>query len=660
MEATRQLFWNTNGKVAMYFIALIAIPFFVVGCSKKIGSWQEGRPIRYDHLGLRFKRFFLDLITHDRDIFRGTFRRIMHLGVFYGFVILTTGTLVIAIQDHFGIPLFYGNTYLILSLLMDLFGLMAMIGIGMAAYKRYIDKPDHEDYTFDDAFLLVLILIILFTGFVLEGLRIYATNDPWAWWSPVGLILCEIFRSSGLSVASALMSHAFLWYVHMLLVFGFIAYIPHSKLFHMVASSLNIFLKPSSPIGGLSPVDSLPNEIRTIGAARLEAFAQKQLLELDACISCGRCQKGCPAYNSGAPLSPSVVIRDLKRHSLEKKSWFRSKSEVFDSAIIGKVIAKETLWACTTCGLCEDKCPVNIEHIKRIVDMRRSISNENKGYPPEIQKVFENIAAVGNPWGLSPEGKYYLANESQVPLLKENKPTDILYWVGSHGSYEPRNMKVSQVMFKLLEKAGVNYATLGREEKCCGDSVRRLGNEQLFQQLTLENIKTLNQYHFKTIVTTCPHCYNSLKNDYPQFGGHYRVLHHSEFLLDLIKAGKLTPKGTDHLKVTYHDPCYLGRYNAIYEAPRDVLTSIPGLELVEMRNNRARAFCCGAGGGRIWMEDNQEEKINSLLVKKVLRTEPDLLATGCPLCLTTLTEAVSGSKADLPCLDIAEILYNSL
>jgi Fe-S oxidoreductase/nitrate reductase gamma subunit len=660
MEATRQLFWNTNGKGLLYFFALITIVIFIVGCSKKIGSWLQGRPIGYDNLGLRFKMFFSAIFKHDQGVFRGTFRRFMHLGVFYGFVMLTFGTLVIAIQDHFGIQLFYGKKYLILSLLMDLFGLMAMIGIGMAAYKRYIDKPDHEDYTFDDAFLLILVFLILFTGFVLEGLRIYTTNDPWAWWSPVGLFFSAVTQISGLSVLSALTVHVFLWYFHMLLAFGFIAYIPYSKLFHMFASSLNIFLKSSSPIGGVSPVDKISKEVRNLGAARLEDFTKKQLLELDACISCGRCQKGCPAYLSGAPLSPRVVLQSLKRHSIEKNSIFQKKENTNTNLIIDKVISKETLLSCTTCGLCEDKCPIYIEHIKRIVDMRRSLVCVDAGYPPEIQKVFKNISEVGNPWGLSLDSKYYLAKESQVPLLSENKQTDILYWVGCFGSYESRNKKVSQVMFKLLEKADVDYAILGREEKCCGDSVRRLGNEKLFQQLALENIKNLNQYKFKSIVTHCPHCYNTLKNEYPQFGGDYDVMHHSEFILDLIKSGKLKPKGTNKSKVTFHDPCYLGRYNSIYNAPRDVLTSIPGLELVEMKNNRSKAFCCGAGGGRIWMEDIKEHTINSLLVKKALRTESDILASACSLCLTTLTEAVSSTDSDISSLDIAEIVYDAL
>jgi Fe-S oxidoreductase/nitrate reductase gamma subunit len=599
-------------------------------------------------------------MNHDARIFKGTFRRFMHLGVFYGFVILTIGTLVIAIQDNFGFPLFYGKTYLILSLLMDLFGLLAMIGIGMAAYKRYIDKPDHEDYTFDDALVLILVLLILFTGFVLEGLRIYTTHDPWAWWSPIGLLFSAVTQLSGLSELSALTAHTHLWYFHMLLVFGFIAYIPYSKLFHMIASSLNILLKSSSPIGGLSPVDRLSKEVTNIGAARLEDFTKKQLLELDACISCGRCQKGCPANICGAPLSPNVVIRNLKRHSRAKNLFLRSKGKIFDPSIIDKVISQETLWSCTTCGLCEDKCPIRIEHIKRIVDMRRSLIPEGPSYPLAIQKVFRNIAEVGNPWGLSLDSKCYQAKEPQTPLLSEKKQTDILYWLGCFGSYEARNQKVSQVMFKLLEKAGADYAILGREEKCCGDSIRRLGNEKLFQQLALENIKNLNQYKFKTIVTHCPHCYNTLKNDYPQFGGHYHVMHHSEFILELIKSGKLEPKLNNNLRVNYHDPCYLGRYNNIYQAPRDVLTSIPGLQLIEMKNNYSRAFCCGAGGGRIWMEDAHEHTIGKRLVTYTLKNKPDILASACSLCLKTLTEAISSSEAEIESLDIAEIVYNAL
>ncbi|KJS50368.1 heterodisulfide reductase-related iron-sulfur binding cluster [Desulfosporosinus sp. BICA1-9] len=662
MEATREIYWNIDGKGIMYIIALIALIIFVVGFIQKIRSWHRGRPIVYDNLGLRFKLFFSAIINHDRGVFRGSFRRFMHLSVFYGFLMLTFGTLVIAIQDHFEIPLFYGKKYLILSLLLDLFGLLTMIGIVMATYKRYIYKPDHEEYSYDDAILLILVFTILFTGFLLEGLRIYSTADPWAWWSPVGLMFSVVTQKSGLSLPMALDLHGFLWYFHMLLTFSFIAYIPYSKLFHMVASPLNIFLRSFSPSGTLTPIAILPNGAEKIGAGRLEEFTKKQLLELDACISCGRCQKGCPAYMSGTPLSPKKVIQSLKRHATERNSLFRrdlSKA----SLIIDKVISKESLLACSTCGLCEEKCPMSIEHVKRIVDMRRSLSSEDKSYPLEVQSIFETLSSKGNPWGLSQANKYYFAGESQIPQLSEKKQTDILYWVGCFGSYESRNQKVSQAMFKILDKAGIDYAVLGMEEKCCGDSVRRLGNEKLFQQLAHENILNLNRYEFKTIVTHCPHCFNTLKNEYPQFGGNYQVIHHSEFILDLIKSQKINLKGVQKGKVTFHDPCYLGRYNALYQAPREVLASIPGLELVEMKNNRTWAFCCGGGGGRVWVKnesDAKDARINDLLVKKALRTESDILASACSLCLTTLTEAISTLEADIENKDIAELVSDAL
>ncbi|MDP4161025.1 MAG: (Fe-S)-binding protein, partial [Bacillota bacterium] len=424
-------------------------------------------------------------------------------------------------------------------------------------------------------------------------------------------------------------------------------------------SSLNIFLRPFSPIGGLTPVELIFPGEKALGAARLEEFSKKQLLELDACISCGRCQKGCPAYMSGAPLSPRVLVQTIKRHSIEKSSFLRTRREAVNPVIPGNIISKETLWSCTTCGLCEDKCPIYIEHIKRIVDLRRSLSTESSNYPPEIQKVFKSISDVGNPWGIRLDASN---SSNQVPLLSAKRKTDILYWLGCFGSYESRNQKVSQTMLKIFEKAGIDYAILGNEEKCCGDSVRRLGNEKLFQQLARETIQTLDSYSFGTIVTHCPHCYNTLKNDYPQFGGHYNVRHHSEYLLELISSGKLTLKGAENnkCKVTYHDPCYLGRYNSIYEAPRQVLTSIPGLELVEMKNNRAKSFCCGAGGGRIWHEDTRNQRISKLLVEKALRTEPAILASACSMCLTTLTDVISEMETGIQTKDISEIVYEAI
>ncbi len=658
MEATRQIFWNINGKGIMYVFALIAIAIFIVGFCQKILNWQQGRPIHYDNLGLRLKKLITDVIKHDKGVFKGSFRRFMHLGVFYGFIIMMIGTLIIAIQVDFNIPLLYGKFYLIISLLLDLFGLMALIGIVMAAHRRYIYKRDHSDYTLDDALLLILVFLILLTGFILEGLRISIIRDSWASWTPVGLFFSMIIEKAGLSVITAQAIHAYLWYLHMLLAFGFIAYIPYSKLFHMFASPLNIFLSSFSNIGTLTTLEKTYQETKNLGVTKLEDFSKKQLIELDACISCLRCQKGCPAEGGDAS-SPRVMIQSLKKHSKEKNSFFRNKGKTFDYPLIDKVIPKETLWSCTTCGLCEDKCPVNIEHIKRIVGLRRSLINVN-GYPNEVQELFRNTSKVGNPWGLSLDSKYYLAKDLKVPLLSEKKQTDILYWVGCFGSYESRTMNVSLAMFKILQKASIDYAIMGIEEKCCGDSVRRLGNERLFQQLALENINHLNNYKFKTIVTHCPHCYNTLKNEYPQFGGHYQVLHHSQFILELIQSGRIVPKAMNKTKVTFHDPCYLGRYNNIYDAPREVLSAIPGLELLEMKNNRAKAFCCGGGGGCFWMEDKKEQKINIILAKEAIKNEFDILASACSFCLTQLTKAVSSLDVDMKSLDIAEIISDNL
>jgi Fe-S oxidoreductase/nitrate reductase gamma subunit len=582
----------------------------------------------------------------------------MHLGIFYGFIVLTIGTLMIALQDHFKIPVFDGANYLLISLMMDLFGLAALIGTIMAIYKRYIDKPDHEEYNRDDAVVLILILLLMVTGFLLEGLRIYSTRDIWAGWTPVGYLLSLLIQSAGISAPTAQSVHRFLWYFHMLIAFGGIAYLPYSKLFHVLPSSLNLMLRPAE-IGRVTKSDTDGQSVDGVGA--LKDFTRKQLLELDACVSCLRCEKGCPAYMSGAPLSPRKVIKDLKNYSNETFSIFKFKNKnKLATSLVNRVVARETLLACTTCGLCEDKCPVKIEHIKRIIDLRRNLITQESGYPPEIEQVFNNIFETGNLWGLRNRSKFDFPNEHRIPLLSEKKKTDILYWVGCYGLHESRSSKVTEAMFRIFARAGVDFSILGQEERCCGDKVRRLGNELLFQQLAMDAIATLNRYEFKAIVTTCPHCYHVLKNEYPEYGGDYQVFHHSEYIRELLRSGQINVKGMDKVKVTYHDPCYLGRYNEIYDAPRDVLTLIQGLSFTEMKNNQVRAFCCGAGGGRILLNDCYKENINDILLGKGLKTKVAALVSACPLCLTTLTEAVSRTEEELRILDIAEIVDKAL
>lgn len=662
MEATRLIYWNTNGKSIMYVFAGFMLVIFCIGMRKRIGLWRVGKPIEYKNLGLRLKRLLKDLLIHDQVIFKSSFRRVMHWGIFFGFIILFIGTLEIAIQEDLHIPLFHGKVYLWSSFLMDLFGLLCLIGIVMAVYKRYIAKSDHAHYTFDDALILVFIFIVLLTGFILEGLRIYITRDPWSNWSPVGLLLSLLLQKFGCSISSARLAHADLWYFHMVLALGFLAYLPYSKLFHMAATSLALLFRSNSPIGTLNPLNQAAKETESIGINRIEDFSRKQLMELDACISCLRCQKGCPATICGEQFSPREMILALKKQVQEINLFFHTQKdwEIVSRTLIDRVIPKETLWSCTTCGLCEDKCPASLEHIKRIIDMRRSLVKTEWGYPEGVGRVFEHLESVGNPWGKSPQDRDRWDLEFPVPRIRKERHVEVLYWLGCFGSYESRTMKVSEAMFKIMAIAGVDFAILGGEESCCGDSVRRLGHEALFQQLANKTIQSLNQYKFQTIVTHCPHCFNTMKNEFPELGGHFEVLHHSEFLLGLIESGKIKPKESRNKKITFHDPCYLGRYNEQYSAPREVLSNIPSLDFVEMKNNRVRAFCCGAGGGRIWIADNKADVISNRLVEKALKTNAEILVSACSLCLTRVTEAVNASAAELECKDLAEVIFESL
>lgn len=647
MDVTRQLFWNIDGKDFMYAAALAASLIFFLGISNKIKGWKQGRKANYrpSNIFIKSKNMFL----HDKDIFKSTLRRFMHLGIFYGFLVLLSGSTVIALQDYFGI---HGSFYLIISLLLDVFGFIAITGVVIAVYKKYINKSDNKNKTIDDAISLTLLFIILLTGFILEGLRIFAAGDVWAQWSPVGLTIAVIVQKSGLSIGLARSFHAVLWYCHMLLSLGFIAYIPHSKLFHMVASPLSIFFKTFSAIGTLTPAGIITQQGGKMGAARLEHFTRKQLLELDACLSCVRCEKHCPAYESGAPFSPRLLLQDLKKHAQQKYSFFGTSVKGFDSHLIGTVVSQEALLSCTSCGLCELRCPVSMEHVSRIIDMRRSFMSGDNGYPNEFKQLFGNLSQEGNPWGASPNRLAAL----EAPLISEKIRTDILYWIGCVGTYDSRNKQVTQAMLNLLKKADVDFAVMGGEGKCCGDTARRLGNECLFQQLAAENINTLKRYKFNTIVTACPHCYNTLKNEYPALGGVYKVLHHSEFIIQLIESGKILPKAIDKRRVTFHDPCYLGRYNNITSAPRKVLASIPGVELTEMKSTKTKSHCCGAGGGQIWREHKLTKKISSLRAQEAINIKADIIASACPLCLLSMTDALCSLEPGLKILDIAEMI----
>jgi Fe-S oxidoreductase/nitrate reductase gamma subunit len=592
----------------------------------------------------------------------------MHLFLYSGFVILFIGTVLIFIQVDITEPLFswrflQSTFYLYYSLILDVFGVLALLGIFLAAFRRLLLRPVNLKNQLDDAIILGLFFIILLTGFLIEGLRIGVTQPAWEIWSPIGYGLALLFHSTGLTIGQMQNLHAELWWFHLVISLGFIAYIPYSKLFHLLTTPLNIFFQSLQPKGQLSKME-LENA-DYFGVSKIDHFSWKELLDLDSCTECGRCSDVCPATLTSKPLSPMKVILDLKDHLTKtgpELLKLKKDEQPEPVKMVGEIISEEELWGCTTCRACQLACPVYIEHIPKIVEMRRHLVLEESRFPAEVVNTFRNLENNGNPWGISPEDREKWSEGLLVPKMREMQgEVDFLYWVGCAGAYDARNQKVARAMVKILNAAGVNYAILGKEETCNGDPARRIGNEYLFQMLASQNVETINRYKFKMILTTCPHCFNTITNEYPQFGGNYQVVHHSQLLAELLQSGKLRLKKPLPWTVTYHDSCYLGRHNDIYDAPRQVLKSITGLKVKEMPRNRENGFCCGAGGGRMWMEE-KHPKVNHNRIEEAATLNPNLISTACPFCATMLGDAINetGRQDKIQNKDLALIILEAL
>lgn len=664
MTASRQLGMYQDSYIFMYLLMVISFAVFAKGVYDRYKLWKLGMPEdRLKDRNRGIARFFSHSFGHLR-LLRETYPGLMHWFFFWSFAVFALGTLSIAVTEDLKVPLFQGAYYLILSLVMDLLGLGAMIAVGMALWRRYINKPEGIDNTPDDLISLILIGAILVTGFLLEGLRIAFAGDPWVAWNPVGAVFAAPFAGSD---ATGLRSmHRMVWWIHLLFSFGLIAYIPYSKLFHLITGPLNQVLAKGRAAQSLVPIDMEDESIEQFGVNEIQQFTWKQLLDGDACVRCGRCQDRCPAYLSGKPLSPKKFTQDLKQH-LDKKGPILLKGGEQDAALLSQplmpdVIEEEAVWACTTCGSCEEQCPVFVEHVPKIVDLRRNLVMMESSFPHELQLTFRGMETNGNPWNISRLTRADWAKGMDVPTIPESENIEYLYWPGCSGAFDERNKKVSTAIVKLLQKAGVSFAILGTEETCCGDSARRLGNEYLYQTLAQQNIETMNGYGIKKIITTCPHCFNTLKNEYPQFGGNFEVIHHSELLSALIKSGKLKPQTAMADTYTYHDSCYLGRYNDIYAEPRSVLAAIPGLQGKEMEQSKANGFCCGAGGGRMWMEEEANQRVNVKRTEHAIATGANLFITACPYCLTMLEDGAKLKDVDetVKTKDIAEILWDSV
>lgn len=663
MTPSRPLDMYHSYFIIMWALMVVTFVIFGMGVYKRYKLWKLGVPEdRKDTASI--SRFISNSFGHVR-LLRDAYPGIMHLVIFWGFVVFAIGTASIVVEEDLRIPIFNGAYYLGLSFLLDIFGLAAIVGVCMAIWRRYVMKPDRLDSKPEDAISLVVILVILVTGFLLEGIRIALIPDPWANWTPVGNGIASVF--AGASPGALTTIHAILFWSHMLLTFGLIAYIPHSKMFHILTGAYNQYLAKDKAGQSLKPLDLENEELEQFGVAEIQQFTWKQLMDGDACVRCGRCQDNCPAYLTGKPLSPKKFTQDLKNHlSVVGPLLLNKKAdEEISKPVIPEAVQDEEIWSCVTCRACEEQCPMFVEHVPKIVDLRRNQVMMESMFPQEAQTAFRGMENNGNPWNIGWKSRADWIEDlevTQLGELEEGQTVEYLYWPGCSGAFDNRNKKVATAVVKLLKKAGVSFGILGLEEKCCGDSARRLGNEYLYQTLAQENVETMNGYGVKKIITSCPHCLNTLKNEYPQFGGNYQVIHHSEFLSSLVSQGKLKPQKSIDAVCTYHDSCYLGRYNDIYAEPRAVVGSIPGLRLNEMERNMSKGFCCGAGGGRMWLDEHQGERININRTEQALKTGAELIVTACPFCLTMLEDGTKAKDVvdNVKTRDLAEILWESV
>ena len=673
-----------NFIFGLIFIA--AIYFFVVTVKKLYRILLLGQPEdRFDQIGRRLEGVITFVLGQRRVVREPSGWG--HFFIFWGFVIITVGSL-----ETFGVGLYHGFAYwkilgkpltAVLYLLQDLLCAGVIVALYYALHRRFVVKPerlrfrDQQAANLDASIIIGMILVLIV---LLFGAR--AVEYRLAQIEPGHYFPLTAFISVILSVPFAWLSeqrllgwYSFFWWGHTLLILGFLVYIPFSKHLHILGAIPNVFFRRFKPVGELTKLDLEDESVETYGVSKIEEFTWKQNLDLYACTECGRCSENCPANLTGKPLSPKETIHNLKKHLLAKGKLLleqveakegqstAGEAEELSKAMVGEVCLNDEIWSCTTCGNCMEHCPVFIEHIQKYVDMRRYLVLMESNFPPEVQTVLRNWETNSNPWGIAFATRGDWAKGLEVKTLAENPEVEYLFYVGCTGSFDERGKKVTNAMIRLLNQAGVSFGILGAEEKCCGETARRIGNEYLFQTMATELAETINGYGIRKIITTCPHGYNCLKNEYPQFGGNWEVYHHTEFLAKLLKEGRLTPRRGIDKRLTFHDSCYLGRYNEIYEEPRSLLKAIPGLRLQEMERHRNKSFCCGAGGGRMWMEETLgDQKINEARADQALALDPEVIAVSCPFSTIMFEDGLKARDKEetVKVYDIAEMLVQAL
>ncbi len=655
MEATRQIYWNIGHGVIipMYLLAFAALGCMVWGFRQRLSVWRQGRALdRFDRYDERIKRMLAEVFSQAK-IYRVIDGGVFHSLFFWSFLILFAGTVLVMIQADFFTPLLQinllsGKFYKAFSLVLDLAGILALLMLVGLFIRRFVIQPTGVEIVKDDYIVLQLLFAILITGFLIEGARMAATElqqDPaLARFSPGGLLLSHFFTS--LAAGTLLVTHKILWWFHFVLVLGFFCAIPYTKLRHIFTTSSNAFLAPFEPKGFIATINLEDDCAEQFGAATIGDLSWKDIFDADACTSCKRCQDRCPAHTTDKPLSPMKIVKQIGE-----------LAESNPAGSLVETVSQDALWSCTTCRACQDICPANIEHVNKIIEMRRNLTLMEGAFPgDEVRTAVSNVEVNGNPFGFAYASRGNWAEGLEISFMAHDADVDILYFVGCYASFDKRNQAIAKNFITICNSAGVRVGILGKEEKCCGEPARKLGNEYLYQMTANENIKLIKAYNVKKIVTTCPHCFNTLARDYKDLGLDIPVDHYSTYINTLLNAErlKLTP---EPFSFTYHDSCYLGRYMDIIEQPRNILMQAGG-SLAEMDKNGYDSFCCGAGGGRIIAEEKLGSKISEVRVKMAVDTGAPTLVSNCPFCLTMFEDGIKtgGVEGQLQVKDLAEVV----
>jgi len=684
-EAAEIILTPTTSLAAKILFILLFITSVTIFARRVIFLWKAmnlGEPDpkpRFDEPGKRIASVLTFVFGQRRVLmFLGG---LGHFFIFWGFLMISLATTELLVNAVFPTVSFWSIPgFKIIGLIVDLISVAVIVAIIVSLIRRFFFKPVRlegpKSGMYDAVLILGLITALIITYFCMGAMRISAGEIPAAW-APISNLFQGIAPAA--TAPNAKFMYMIFWWIHVLSLLFFLAYIPHSKHLHLLGAIPNIYLRDFGPTGRLNKMDLEDEEAETFGVNRVEQFTWKQLLDTYACTECGRCQEQCPAYNTGKELTPKGLIHEIKeflfeqapvlikegKMNLEKLEEMKEKYEILNKELIGDVLSENFIWACTTCQACQTSCPVWIEHVQFIVDMRRYLVLTESKMSSEVQLALRNMEKNSNPWGIGQHARAEWAEGLEIPTFAEKgeNGAEYLLYLGCSASLDEENKRIAMATAKVLKAAGVDFAILGEEEMCCGETARRLGNEYLSAAMMEANVEVFNAYGIKKIITVCPHGYNTLKNEYQQFGGNYEVYHHTEFIASLLAQNKITlKKKVDLGNLVWHDSCYLGRYNDIYDQPRDIIQKSTGKPATEMKKHHKLSFCCGAGGGRMWMEEDEGERVNVRRTKMALEVDADTVCTACPFCRTMFLDGVKvlEKEESMKCVDISEIVLAAM